>query len=522
MKTESLPNKWSDAISFKDPVKDDKLGWIDPISRNSYGSAGGSQRTAMVSFKFLTAQDEPLAIKPVRTPWECFTIEDIFGKGRGKLTMRMQINENIWKSLDDLDNVFRAFLIKHRAKLFSQQDADFIGRDNSAIALKCKPLAPRTSEGLPMYDAFITVRVNGRTGEIDGLETKDGATGKFVSKVKWAARVTPLSVIATRFSIVVGWSIGTPSAKAMPIVKDTVLIEKADRAPGGQRVRYVGPGDIEAKSGCATRFACIRPAYWSLAPGGNASITLVLDSMVIDPGVGDLSTPLDSADRDAFVPPEGFAYAAPLELADEDEAPKSTLQSATSAFMASSSSSRQPAAAGAGGAGGGDEIWATTSFNSGARPSTSTSAPSAGLYSGFGAGPVPMSSAKRTKVEATDYSSPSPAPQRSNTGGAGGGVAAVRAIAQRSRTGRVFADEGDDGGAMPPLDMPDDQPVPRRIAFESGGAVASSSSSSSSGNAYLYSALQAQMQAQAERDALESMRHTSGAAYQCTQEDDDE
>jgi hypothetical protein len=139
--------------------------------------------------------------------------------------------------------------------------------------------------------------------------------------------------------------------------------------------------------------------------------------------------------------------------------------------------------------------------------------------------PVTMSSAKRVKVEATNHSSPPPAPQRANTGGAGagGGMAAARAIAQRSRTGRVFEDTGDDG-AMPPLDMPDDVLAPRRIAFDSGsgGAAASSSSSSGPGSAYLYSALQAQMQAQAERDALESMRHTSGHAYQCTQEDDDE
>lgn len=523
---------------FKDPSKDDKLGFIDAIGRGG-GAGGQQQRGGMVTFKFLTAKDEPVAIKPVRSPWECFTVEDIMGKGRGKITMRMQINKKMWESLDDLDMNFRGFLIKHRAKLFSQQDAEYIGRDNSAIALKCKPLAPRNIDGTPMYDSFITLRINGRSAEIDTLEVKDGATGKFVSKIKWAPRVTPLSAIATRFSIVVGWTVSmTSGSPAVPKVKDTLHLAVEDRAvgwsAGDQRVRYVGPGDIAdgAKGGSAARYACIRPAYWSLAPGGNASITLVLDSMVIDAGIGDLSAPQDAPD--VFVAPEGFAYAEPLEGV-EDDAHIAThgAPSGPTSTMAAAASSSALAGAAAGGGGG-----AFTTFNSGTQPRPSLHKPfsSGGLSNGLygdlppNAAGVPMSAPKRTKVERVEVTEYAPPPSRANTGGAAESVAAAgmrTLIAQRTRSLRLFQD--DDDADLPELD----DMVPRRSATGggggggggAGGAAASSSvssSSSSSSGVDQLAAHQAMRQRQAERDALEQMRHTSTAAYQCTQEEGEE
>jgi len=297
LKTEQLPKRWDLAVAFKDPAKDDKLGWIDAIPGEAYRRGAGN----LVTFKFLSATDTPLPIKAVRTPFECTTLADIIGKGRGKLTMRMQINRSIWESLDDLDAYFRKFLVKHRGKLFSAQDADYISRDNSAIALKCKALAPRNFDGTPVYDAFITLRINGRSGEISDVVVKESEKGKYVSKVNWAPRTTPLAAVATRFSIVVGYTSG-PDPK--PVVKDTIPVP--DAPVGGQRVRYVGPGDIadEREGGSVARFASIRPAYWTLTPGGNASITLVLDNLVIDAGVGELFRPLEVA---PYAPPEGFA-----------------------------------------------------------------------------------------------------------------------------------------------------------------------------------------------------------------------
>jgi hypothetical protein len=322
----------------------------------------------------------------------------------------------------------------------------------------------------------------------------------------------------------------------VPKVKDTLPLTVEDRpvgwSAGDQRVRYVGPGDIAdgAKGGSAARYACIRPAYWSLAPGGNASITLVLDSMIIDAGVGDLSAPQDVPD--VFVAPEGFAYAEPLESVEED-ARIATLGSSsgpTSTGMAAASSS---AISAAGGGGGG-----FASFNSGTQPRLASlhkpfasGGLSNGLYSDMppGAPAIPMSAAKRTKtserVEVTDYVAP---PSRANTGGAGGGAVGVAAgmqalIAQRSRSLRIFNDD-DDEHDMPELD----DMVPRRSATGggggggAGGAAASSSSSSSSSSADYAEHQRAMRQRQEERDAMEHMRHTSTAAYQCTQEEDEE
>lgn len=298
----SLPVNWEANVTFKEPADNDKLGWIDPINFD-----GNSKRSA-TTFRFLAAQDLPLTVKQVRTPYECFSLSDVLGKGRGKLTVRMQINKSIWASLDNLDTLFRGFLIRNRTKLFSKQDAEYIGRDNSAVALKFKALAQRGPDGLPLYDSYITVRISGRSGEIEDMETKDGPTGKFVSAVSWVPRTTPLAATATRLSLVTG-----VSADGLPIVSDTLPIE-GPVPVGAQRMRYVGPGDIasDKNGGCTLRYALIRPAYWSLAPGGSASITLVLDSAILmngaaspDSGTAGVMPPLEA--------PDGFALASAAE-----------------------------------------------------------------------------------------------------------------------------------------------------------------------------------------------------------------
>jgi hypothetical protein len=182
---------------------------------------------------------------------------------------------------------------------------------------------------------------------------------------------------------------------------------------------------------------------------------------------------------------------------------------------------------------------AFTSFNSGTQPrlaSLHKPFASGGLSNGLygdmppGAPAIPMSTAKRSKtserVEVTDYVAP---PSRANTGGAGGGAVGVAAgmqalIAQRSRSLRIFNDD-DDEHDMPELD----DMVPRRSATGGGGggaaassSASSSSSSSSSSADHQITIQQAMRQRQEERDAMERMRHTSTAAYQCTQEEDEE
>jgi hypothetical protein len=258
--TDVMPKEWSAAVGFKTPNKDDKLGYIDSLRRGT-------------TFRMLTAEDTPLSIKSVRTPFECFTVADCMGKGRGKLTVRVQINRSVWESLQNLDTMFKAFLISNRHKLFGAMDAEYIGKDPSAIALKYKGLAPFNPDGSPHYDAFITVRINGRAGEIEELLVKENAGGRYVSGVTWSGRSSPLGVAATRFSVVTGVS------GDKPIIRETMPVQGSVPV-GAQRVRYVGPGDID-NDGCVLRYATIRPAYWSLAPGGGASISLVFDYLVI-------------------------------------------------------------------------------------------------------------------------------------------------------------------------------------------------------------------------------------------------
>ena len=290
-------------MTFKEPMDNDKLGWIDPIDLS-----GGSRKN-QTTFRFLGAEGGPLSIKPVKTPYDCYTLADVLGKGRGKLTLRVQINREIWDSLNDLDGVFRAFLIRNRTKLFSKQDAEYIGRDNSAVALKFKALAQRGPDSEPLYDSYITLRVNGRVGEIESLETKDGPTGKFVSNVEWAPRTTPLANTATRFSLVTAVS-DKPENKGILTVSDTVPIQ-GPVPVGSQRMRFVGPGDIatDRNGGCVARYLLIRPLYWAIAPGGNASITLSLDSVILQNGSS--GTDDKSSVMPALQAPPGFSLAPP-------------------------------------------------------------------------------------------------------------------------------------------------------------------------------------------------------------------
>jgi len=280
-----MPIDWLTMLKFKEPEKDARLGYIDTLTRG-------------VTFMLVTAMDEPIVLKTLRPPFECFTREDCIstGKGRGKLTVRIQLNERIWNSLHKLDEIFKSFLIRNRHKLFSAMDAEFIGRDNTAIALKIsKPLAPVGPDGEPLVDAFITVRINGRADEIKTLLTKDGSSGKYVSGVEWAPRTSPLASSATRISLVTGFT-----SEQKPIVRDTLPI----RGPvpvGAQRVRYVGPGDF--KDGDYIRYATIRPLYWSMAPGGGAGITLGFDSLIIQPRDEESAAPVAIGDG----VPEGFA-----------------------------------------------------------------------------------------------------------------------------------------------------------------------------------------------------------------------
>jgi hypothetical protein len=277
------PQNWADHIRIKDVAgKDEKLGYIDTVIRGT-------------TFEFLGAREEPVSVGKVRTPYECFTVDECLGKGRGKLTVRLQLNARMWTSLSNLDGIFKAFLIRNRTKLFNSSDADYIGRDNSAIALKYKDLAPVHADGSPQNDAYITVRINGRASEIEAIETKSGSSGRYVSGVTWQNRTSPLMLGSTRISLVTG-----KMASGTPTIADTLPLSGVIPV-GSSRVRYVGPGEIV--EGSMLRYAALRPAYWSVAPGGGASITLVADHLIVEKSSGEGS----AVAQDYSSVPAGFS-----------------------------------------------------------------------------------------------------------------------------------------------------------------------------------------------------------------------
>ena len=340
-----MPSNWLESIAFKAPNKDDKLGYIDPIQRGT-------------TFRIVSAVEDPLLVRAVRTPFDCFTREDCLGKGRGKLTVRVQLNEWLWKSLSNLDKTFSDFLVSNRTKLFSASDADYIGRDNSAIRLKMKGLAPINIDGSPQTEGFITVRINGRCVEIDDMEVKDGSSGRYVGAIKWLPRTTPLPANATRISL----ATGSADKSGKLVIRDTLPVEGSVPV-GGQRVRYVGPGDVNPK-GSLMCYGLMRPAYWSIAPGGGASISLVMDTMV----VRNIAEDVEAAPEARYSTPEGFVsyeeatalaavvadtvYAAPQDkkrkLADEEATRADFLSPIASSGGHAPSAPRRAATGGAG------------------------------------------------------------------------------------------------------------------------------------------------------------------------------
>jgi hypothetical protein len=272
--------------------------------------------------------------------------------------VRVQLNEWLWKSLSNLDKTFSDFLVTNRTKLFSASDADYIGRDNSAIRLKMKGLAPINVDGSPQTEGFITVRINGRCVEIDDMEVKDGSSGRYVGAIKWLPRTTPLPANATRISL----ATGSADKSGKLVIRDTLPVEGSVPV-GGQRVRYVGPGDVNPK-GSLMCYGLMRPAYWSIAPGGGASISLVMDTMV----VRNIAEDVEAAPEARYSTPEGFVsyeeatalaavvadtvYAAPQDkkrkLADEEATRADFLSPIASSGGHAPSAPRRAATGGAG------------------------------------------------------------------------------------------------------------------------------------------------------------------------------
>ena len=282
----NLPSDWSTVIRFKPVKSGDKLGFIDTFP---------NMRT---SFKFLGASDKPLKVYPPRMPFDCITLQDILAKN--KLSIRFQMNETIWNSLKDLDEQFDSFLIANRTKLFGPAEAEYIEKNPSAIALKrSKRLAPLDQDGHPIFDAYATLRVNGRTSEVEAVTVKEGSSGRYISDVTWAPRTGALPPGATRFSIVTG--VTELNGVELPIVRDSLRVAAA--APGDARMRYVGPGDMSKN--CVLRHLELCPKYWSCM-GGGAAVTLVVSHLIFENIAEDSEASTVSTSMTKHIP-DGFA-----------------------------------------------------------------------------------------------------------------------------------------------------------------------------------------------------------------------
>lgn len=286
-----LPAKWGDSVSFKLMKPGDRIGYIDTVP-------------AKTSFKLVAAGQAPLDALAPRMPFECQTIKDIHASN--KLTMTVMMDQRVWESLNDLDKQFDKFIMDNASKIFSPAECDFILKNPSAIALKrAKRLAPFDSFGNPIYDSRLSLRINGRTMEVESVQTAEGPRGAYVSGVSWAPRTEALPASATRFSKVTGHTAPDFQGTSMPIVRDTMPIFSLGdtRRTGTGHVRFMGPGDMATK--CVIHHAVIRPAYWTNV-GGGFMITMALDHLIFENVEGGAGGGASDGHGGAPALPDGF------------------------------------------------------------------------------------------------------------------------------------------------------------------------------------------------------------------------
>ena len=290
-----MPEEWNGTtVTFKATKSGDKIGYIDTIPSRS-------------CFKLVDASKEPLNGFGAKMPFEALTLTDI--QAKNKMSIRVQITKEIWDSLTVLDGDFDRFLIANRKNLFGPKEAEYLEKNPSAISLKrAKRLAPFDEKGDPIYDSYLTFRVNGRTGEVRDIDVKEGSSGKYISDVEWLPRDSPLPSTAAQFSMVMGRGLdGSPSISSTvpfgyPFGGTRGFARSLFDPDDFTKTRFIGPGDMSSK--VLVHYATFRPAYWSCMNGG-ASITLVLEHIVfenIDSASAQASRPAPS---DAI--PTGFS-----------------------------------------------------------------------------------------------------------------------------------------------------------------------------------------------------------------------
>ncbi len=281
------PSEWAKVVEFAPPKQGDNTGLI------SLKGARTIQLTTLVK--------KGLPFRTPTLPLECTTIAEFMGsKGRGNLSVAIELTPELWDVFHGLDLEFQAFMIANARKLFSAKDAEYIARDNSAIVLKQpKPLARYRPDGTPDYSTLLRFRISGRGAEVSGFDVKEGSrdsSSMYVTNVQYKDQIDALPPNATRLCMATGT--GADGTKRVA----TLLRRNAEAttAPGARKMRYVGPGDMRKGNILDAKFAV---SHWALVNGAG-SICLRLTDCIFE-NIDDVQ-----------VLPEGFVLAN-----DEEEPP---------------------------------------------------------------------------------------------------------------------------------------------------------------------------------------------------------
>lgn len=254
--TVSIPStqtEWMNVLEFKPPQDKDTVGLVDM-------KAGRGARIALIG-----KNDEPIAARKVNIPLECFTVDDFMGKGKGQMTLTIELTPKLWSAFNALDKCFDAFLVTHASKLFSKQDAEYIKKDPSSIALKRpKPLARFNADGSPKIGGFMSLRIMGRGNEVENIEVKDGSKGQYVSNIVFSELTSVLLPSATRFA----------KMKSEKVV--CTVLPRTSYTLGQPKTRQVGPGDFQGGLIHACSFVV---SHWALV-NGSASICVKATDIV--------------------------------------------------------------------------------------------------------------------------------------------------------------------------------------------------------------------------------------------------
>lgn len=243
----STQSEWASILEFKSPQEKDTVGLVD------------MKNGRMGRIQLVSKNDDPVSARKVTIPLECFTVEEFLGKGKGQMNISIELTPKLWTCFNALDKLFDAFLVTHASKLFSKQDADFIKKDPSSIALKRpKPLARYNADGTPKIGGFMSLRVIGRGAEVQSLEVKDGQKGQYVHAIHFSEMTSILLPSATRFA-----KMKTETSVCVTVPRDKYSV-------GQPRTRQVGPGDFHGGLLYSCSFVV---SHWALV-NGSASLCI--------------------------------------------------------------------------------------------------------------------------------------------------------------------------------------------------------------------------------------------------------